>query len=122
MKQDWRTHRYSHASPPQCSLKQDQQAACSVWHEDSSPTSEENHSRKNRPENPWCMMYTMWMWKGVWQTSRSLETRCKEPTRHLFLGLPENSAVAERILGTGQHENQQHLQNDYGRKVFGLLG
>jgi len=28
MKQDWKTHRYSHASLPTCSLKQDQQAAC----------------------------------------------------------------------------------------------
>ena len=76
-------------------MKQDQQAACWVWHQDSSiTTSEENHSRKNRHENPWCMVYTMWMWEGVHQTSRSSETRCKGPTRHLFLGQPENSAVA----------------------------
>ena len=43
----------------------------------------------------------MWMWKGVCQTSRSLETRCKEYVRHLFLGQPENSAVAELVMGTG---------------------
>jgi len=64
----------------------------------------------NRLENPWYMVYTMWMWEGVCQTSRSLETRCKEHTRHLFLGQPENSAVAEHIMGTGQHEIPQHLR------------
>ena len=32
---------------------------------------------------------------GVCQPSRSLETRCKEHARHLFLGQPENSAVTE---------------------------
>jgi len=44
---------------------------------------------------------------GVCQTTRSLETRCKEHTRHLFLDQPENLAVAELIMGTGQHEIQQ---------------
>jgi len=99
-KTNWRTHRYIRASLQTCSHKQYQQAACKVWHDDSS-TSEENHSQKNRPENPWCLVYTMWMWKGVCQTSRSLETRCKEYVRHLFLGQPENSAVAELVMGTG---------------------
>jgi len=28
------------------------------------------------------------------------EFRCKEHTRHLLLGQPENSAVAECIMGT----------------------
>jgi len=51
------------------------------------------------------MMY-MWMWEGVCQTSRSLETRCKEHMRHLFLGQPENLAVAECMMSI-----QQHLQN-----------
>jgi len=59
---------------------------------------------------------------GVCQTTRSLKTRCKKHTRHLFLGQPENLAVAELIMGTGQHEIQQHLQNGSGRKVCGLLG
>jgi len=57
------------------------------------------------------MVYTMWMWEGVCQTCRRLETRFKEHTRHLFLFQPENLAVAERIMGTGEHEIQQHLQN-----------
>jgi len=39
------------------------------------------------------------------------EFRCKEHTRHLLLGQPENSAVAECIMGTWQHEIQQRLQN-----------
>jgi len=30
---------------------------------------------------------------------------------NLFLGQPENSTVAERNMGTGQREIQQHLQN-----------
>jgi len=51
------------------------------------------------------------MWEGVCQTSRSLETRYKEHTRPIFLGQPENSAVAENIMGTGQDEIQKHLQN-----------
>jgi len=55
------------------------------------------------------MVYTMWMWEGVCQISWSLETRCKEHTRHLCLGQPENLAVAERIIGTRQDEIQQHL-------------
>jgi len=64
----------------------------------------------NRLENPWCMVYTMWLWEGVCQTSWSLETRCKEHTRHLFLGWPENLAVAECIVYTVQREIQQHLR------------
>ena len=28
-----------------------------------------------------------------------------------FLGQPENLAVTERIMGTGQHVIQQHLKN-----------
>jgi len=47
---------------------------------------------------------------GVCQTSWSLETRCKEHMTHLFLGQPENLAVAECFMGTGQHEIQQHLR------------
>ena len=58
------------------------------------------------------MMYTVWVWEGVCQTSRSLETRYKEHMSHLFLSQPENLVVAEHIMGTGQHEIQQHLQND----------
>ena len=45
-----------------------------------------NHSRKNMPANPLCMLYTMWMWKGACQRSRHLETRCKEHVKHLFVG------------------------------------
>ena len=56
------------------------------------------------------MVYTMWMWEGVCQTGRNLETRWKEHM-HLFLGQPVNSAVAEHIMGMGQHDIQQHLQN-----------
>ena len=59
---------------------------------------------KNRPEIPWCMVYTVWMCEGVGQTSRSLEIRCKEHTSHLFLGQPENSAVAECIRSTRECE------------------
>jgi len=67
--------------------------------------------RKIGLKTPSYMVYTMWMWEGVCETSRSLETRCKEHTRHLFVGQPDNLAVAEHIMGTGQHEIQQHLQN-----------
>jgi len=56
------------------------------------------------------MVYTLWMWEGVCQTSWSLETRCKEHTRHLFLGQPENLVVEELTMGTRQHEIQQHLR------------
>jgi hypothetical protein len=56
------------------------------------------------------MVYTMWMWEGVCQTIWSLETRCREHTRQLFLGRPENLAVAECIMYTGQHEIEQHLR------------
>ena len=41
--------------------------------------------------------------------------------RLLFPGEPENSAVAEHIMETAQHEIK-HLQNGKGRKVCGLLG
>ena len=107
MKQDWRTHRYSHASlQPQtrsagCLLSVTWRLITYQWRKP---------LKVNRFENPWCMVYMMWMWEGVCQTSWSLETRCKEHTRHLFLGQPENVAVAERIMGTGQHEIQQHLR------------
>ena len=33
-----------------------------------------------------------------------------------FPGQPENSVVAGRIMGTGQHVIQHHLQNGKGRK------
>ena len=62
-------------------------------------------------KTPLCIVYTMWMWEGVCQTSRSLETRCKEHMIHLLLGQPENSTVAERNMATRQCEIQQHLQN-----------
>jgi hypothetical protein len=63
-------------------------------------------------KTPYCIVYTMWMCEGVCQTSRSLETRCKEHMIHLFLGQPENSTVAKCKMGTGQCEIQQNLQND----------
>ena len=36
----------------------------------------------------------MWMWEGVCQTSKCLDTRCKERTRQLFLDQPENWNVS----------------------------
>ena len=46
------------------------------------------------------------MWEGVRQISWNLETRYEEHTRHLSLGQPENSAVAEHIMGTRQYDIQ----------------
>jgi len=45
--------------------------------------------------------------------SDKLEFRNHMPGVHEapFPGQPENSAVAERTVGTRQHEIQQHLQN-----------
>jgi len=47
----------------------------------------------------------------VYVRQPGVETRYTEHTRHLFLGQPENLAVAEHIMGARQHEIQQHLQN-----------
>ncbi len=54
------------------------------------------------------------------EQERRTDARSKLGT--LFLAQPENLAVAECIMGTGQHEIQQHLQNGQGRRVCGLLG
>jgi hypothetical protein len=41
----------------------------------------------------------------VGQTSRTIETRCKEHMRYIHLGQPEKSTVAEHRFETGHNFN-----------------
>jgi hypothetical protein len=56
----------------------------------------------------------------IGQTNRIIETRCKEHMRHLRLGQPDKSAIAQHALETEpQGRIQQHLQTSQDKRIYG---